>query len=190
MSVTNLLVPSFTQMLRALSAWLDKAVAQEEASGREPDGLLSLRIAPDMYPLASQIYFVCFQAQEAVYCLRGEPVPDALAQVRQQGWRANEHVGTLADARARIAEALAFLGGLAPDALDQGAEQQISLGLPNGMIIDMEGEQYVRDWALPQFYFHLTTAYALMRGHGVALGKGDFVAHTLAYVRPGTMPAG
>lgn len=117
-----------------------------------------------MYPLASQIYFVCFQAQEAVYRLRGEPVPEALAQVRQQGWSANEHVGTMADARARIAEALSFLGGLAPDTLDKGRTQQIALDLPNGMIFDMTGEQYARDWVLPQFYFHLTTAYALMRG--------------------------
>lgn len=188
MSLTTLLVPSFTQMLQGLSCWLDKAVAQEEASGREPDALLSLRVAPDMYPLASQIYFVCFQAQEAVYRLRGEPVPEALAQVRQQGWSANEHVGTMADARARIAEALSFLGGLAPETLDKGRTQQIALDLPNGMIFDMTGEQYARDWVLPQFYFHLTTAYALMRGQGVALGKGDFVAHTLGYIRPGTMP--
>ena len=52
----------------------------------------------------------------------------------------------------------------------------------------MTGAQYVRDWTLPQFYFHVTTAYAILRNHGVALGKVDYVAHMLGYVRPGTMP--
>jgi uncharacterized protein len=64
MSLTNLLVPSFTQMLRGLSAWLDRATAHEQASGGELDALLSLRLAADMYPLAAQVRFACFQAQE------------------------------------------------------------------------------------------------------------------------------
>ena len=58
-----------------------------------------------------------------------------------------------------------------------------------GMIFDFSAEQYVRDWALPQFYFHVMTAYAILRAQGVALGKADYVTHMFGYVRPGTMPA-
>ena len=60
--------------------------------------------------------------------------------------------------------------------------------LPMGMIFDLTAEQYVRDWALPQFYFYVMTAYAILRAAGIDLGKADFVAHMFAYLRPGTMP--
>ncbi len=80
------------------------------------------------------------------------------------------------------------LGALAPHALDEGAERPIALELPDGAVFGMTGEQYVRDWALPQFYFHAIAAYAILRNHGVALGKPDCVSHMFAYLRPATMP--
>ena len=58
-----------------------------------------------------------------------------------------------------------------------------------GMVFDLTAEQYVRDWALPQFYFHLMTAYAILRAEGIELGKADYVAHMFAYLRPGTRPS-
>lgn len=61
------------------------------------------------------------------------------------------------------------------------------LELPNGMIFDMTGEEYVRDWAVPQFYFHLNAAYAILRSHKIDLGKADYVQHMFAYLRPGSM---
>ena len=64
----------------------------------------------------------------------------------------------------------------------------IAHALPNGMILDLTAEQYARDWALPQFYFHLMTAYAILRANGVDLGKADYVAHLFPTIRPGTMP--
>ncbi|KWA08840.1 DUF1993 family protein [Burkholderia territorii] len=190
MSPTQLLVPTFTQMLRAQSAWLDKAVAHGQADGNAPDALLTLKLAPDMYPLAAQVRFSCFQAMEPVYRLRGEPLPDALLALREAGWHADAQPGTLSDAQAIVAGTIAFLGELAPDALDGGAALPIALELPNGTAFDMTGEQYVRDWALPQFYFHAIAAYAILRHHGVELGKADYVPHMLAYVRPGTIPRG
>jgi len=174
--LTNLLVPSFTQMLRGLSSWLDKAASHQQAWGREPDALLSLRLAADMYPLAAQVRFACFQAQEPAYLLRNEPLPEALENVRREGWNAGEQPGTLIDAQARIASAISFLDGLEPNALDESAKLPVSLKIPNGMVFDMTGEQYARDWSLPQFYFHLTAAYAILRNHGVELGKADYVA--------------
>lgn len=186
MSLTKLLIPTYSQMLRALSNWLNKAATQAD----DAESLLSARLAPDMLPLSSQVRFSCFQAQEAAYRLRGESLPDALIALAQEGHNAGENPGSLADAQNRILETLSFLESLGSDALGGGSTRPIALDLPNGMIFDMTGEQYVRDSALPQFYFHLNTAYAILRNQGVELGKADYVAHALAYLRPGTAPEG
>ncbi len=188
--LSTFLVPAFTQMLRSLAAWTDKAAEAERLSGGDPEALMSLRLAEDMFPLASQIRFACFQSQEAVFRLRGLPVPSTLEDVASEGRNAGEHPGSLADAKARIAEALVLLEELEPGALDEGGQRAIALELPNGMTFDMTGEQYVRDWLLSQFYFHLMTAYAILRNHGVDLGKEDYVPHMFQYIRPGTMPEG
>jgi len=188
MSLTDLLVPTYTQMLNALSGWLDKA--SKQLPGDEVEALLSARLAPDMYPLSSQVCFSCLQAQEAWYRLRGESLPERLDELARSGQNAGEEPGSMSDARARIDRALSFLQGLAADELDACAHQPVSIELPNGMIFDMTGEQYVRDWALPQFYFHLNTAYAILRKRGIELGKADYVQHMFAYLRPGTVQTG
>lgn len=95
----------------------------------------------------------------------------------------------MADARARITEALALLDGLPNDALDAGATLPIVIELPGNVTFDMTGEHYARDWALPQFYFHIVTAYAILRHHGITLGKADYVPHMFAYLRPGSLPS-
>lgn len=186
MPLTDLLVPSYTQMLRALSIWIDKAAVHAQARGAEEDALLSLRLAPDMYPLASQVRFACFLAQEAVHRLRGEPLPGRLEEVRREGWNAGERPGSLMDTRARVADAMSLLGGVGPGTLDDAADRPIALELPDGMAFDMTGAQYVRDWALPQFYFHIVSAYAILRNHGVELGKADFVPHMFVHLRSGS----
>ncbi|MDR5881179.1 DUF1993 domain-containing protein [Caballeronia sp. LZ032] len=192
MQLTRLLVPTFVQTLKNLSAWLDKAAGPDKDKSGEAaaglDMLITLRLAPDMFPLAAQVRFACFQAQEPVYRLRGEDVPQALRQVREEGVKSNEAPGTFADAKARIQEAVSFLSLLTPDALDDAANRPIALDLPNGVIFDMTGEEYARDWSLPQFYFHAVTAYSILRSHGVVLGKPDYVAHMFPYIRPGTLP--
>jgi hypothetical protein len=149
---------------------------------------MKLRLAPDMFPLAAQVRFACFQAQEPVCRLRGEEVPHDLLRVREEGVMSNETPGSFDDAQARIAEAVSFLSALAPDALDAAANRPITLDLPNGVIFDMTGEEYARDWSLPQFYFHAVTAYSILRNHGVPLGKPDYVSHMFPYIRPGTLP--
>lgn len=189
MSLTTHLVPTFIQMLRGVSAWLDKAAAAKRVDGGDPDTLMSLRLAADMYPLAAQVRFVVFQAQEPIYLLRGLPVPDALFAVRAEGWEASERPGTVAQAQSHISDAIRRLSELGPGVLDGGADSPIALPLPNGMIFDMTGSEYARDWSLPQFYFHVMTAYAILRHHGVDLGKIDYVSYMTAYLRPGTVPA-
>jgi uncharacterized protein len=185
MSFTNLLVPTYTQMLKALSAWLDKAQAQ---SPDREEALLSARLAPDMFPLATQIRFACVQALEGVFRLKGEAFPAAVEQLLDEGRNAGERPGSFADAKARIDQTVAMLGALAPDALDTDPDSMIAHALPMGLVFDLTAEQYARDWTLPQFYFHVMIAYAILRSNGVKLGKADYVAHMFGYLRPGTMP--
>jgi hypothetical protein len=188
MQLTDLLVPTLSNQLRALTGWLDKAEAFALERGDSPDALLPLRLAPDMFPLTTQLRFLAFQAQEPVYRLRGDPVPEAVLEVRQEGRDGGARPGTWGQARTRIAQAAALLAAIAPGELDSAAQKPIAHELPNGMIFDMTGEEYVRDWALPQAAFHQMTAYALLRHAGVPLGKVDYVPHMFAYLRPGTAP--
>jgi uncharacterized protein len=170
-------------MLKGFSAWLGKAAPDDSNA----DALMSLRLAPDMFPLHAQVRFACFQALEPIYRLRGMAVPEAARAVREEGVKSNQQIGSLADAQARIAQTIEWLSELAPDALDCAANRPIALDLPNGVVFDMTGEQYVRDWVLPQFYFHINTGYSILRHYGVTLGKPDYVAHMFPYLRPGTM---
>lgn len=181
MTPSDLLVPTYTQMLGALSRWLAKAEAQRP--GGAADGLMTARLAPDMFPLATQVRFACRQAQEGVYRLRGEDFPPSLQALLEEGRDAGERPGTVADAQARIAETLAVVEAAATGiAVD--AEAPIAHALPNGMTLDLTAGQYARDWGLPQFYFHVVAAYAVLRAEGIELGKVDYASHMFAYLRP------
>jgi hypothetical protein len=141
-----------------------------------------------MFPLATQLRFACVQAQEAPLRLLGRPL-DAIQPVLDEGRNGGERPGTLAEARARIEEALAFLDGLPPRALDASpAVAPLELTLPMGLTFDLTREQFARDWALGQFYFRVMAAYAILRKEGVEIGKADYVPHMFAYLRPGTAP--
>jgi len=187
MALANFLSPTYVQMLGALSAWLAKAQAQLPDGGEE--ALLSARLAPDMFPLATQVRFACVQAQEGLFRLRGEEFPASITALLDEGRNAGEHPGSIADAQARLAETIALVEAANWDGIDPDPERPIAHSLPMGMIFDLTAEQYVRDWALPQFYFHVMIAYAILRNQGIDLGKADYVAHMFAYVRPGTMPS-
>jgi len=189
MQLTALLVPTLLNQIGALAGWMDKAEGFAAARGESPDGLLALRLAPDMFPLTTQLRFFSFQAQEPVYRLRGEEVPEAVLQVRQEGRDGGDRPGSWTEARARLAEASSLLAAVAPDEFDRDAGKPLAHALPNGMVFDMTREQYVRDWALPQVAFHQMIAYALLRQAGVPLGKVDYVPHMFGYLRPGTAPA-
>ena len=183
-TLPGLLIPSYLQMLRALSNWLAKAEAQRPGGA---DALLSARLAPDMFPLATQVRFACVQAQEGVFRLQGQPFPKSLEALLDEGRNAGEHPGTIADAQARIEETLALVEAAAAAMPEVDPAAPIAHALPAGMIFDLTAEQYARDWALPQFYFHVMIAYAILRAEGVDLGKADYVAHMFAYLRPGTL---
>jgi hypothetical protein len=185
--ITNLLVPAYVQMLGALSSWLEKAKAQSDCGDCRQ--LMSARLAPDMYLLATQVRFACAQAWEGVSRLKGESLPAMVETLLDEGRNAAEDAGSFEGALCRIEETIAMLRSLTPDALDRDRLDPVAHALPNGMIFDFSAEQYARDWTLAQFYFHVLIAYAIMRQQGIDLGKGDYVGHLLQFLRPGTIPA-
>lgn len=172
-------VPTYAQMLKGLSNQLTKAQAFAADTGLSPEDLLTARLAPDMFPLSTQVRFVCTQASDMLKQLTGsEPFAPA------------EDATDFDGLRAQLADAVAKVQAAPPSAFEGAAEKAIELKMPNGIVFDMTGEQFLRDWALAQFYFHLTAAYAILRHKGVALGKPDWVSHMFAYIRPGTLPGG
>jgi hypothetical protein len=182
MTLPDILIPTYVQMLGALSKWLAKAEAQRPAGAAE--ALLLARLAPDMFPLGTQIRFACRQAQEGVFRLMEQDFSASLHALLDEGRNAAERPGTIADAQARIAETLAVVETAAAKGIAIDDATPIAHTLPNGMTLDLTADQYARDWALSQFYFHLVTAYAILRAEGIELGKTDYVSHMLAYVRP------
>ena len=172
-------VPTYLQMIKGLSAQLTKAEAFASEKGLSPEDLMGARLAPDMFPLSTQVRFVCTQASDLLRHLTGA---DSFAPA--------EDASDFEGLRAQLADAVARLEAMPASAFDGVAEKMIELKLPNGIVFDMTGAQFVRDWALAQFYFHATTAYAILRHKGVPLGKPDWVSHMFAYIRPGTLPGG
>ncbi|MEO1220972.1 MAG: DUF1993 domain-containing protein [Pseudomonadota bacterium] len=139
------------------------------------EALLDARLAEDMHPLATQIRFVSN--------LPGEALPrltDRSFVSREE----EENPKTLAEAKAMVAQTAELLDSITADEL-QAADETIEITLPNGMQFALTREQYVRDWSLPNFYFHLTTAYALLRSEGLEIGKIDFMPHMMAYMTKG-----
>ena len=182
MTLTELLIPTYRNMLQTLRGLLAKAEAQLGTS--QADALMAARLAPDMYPLATQVRFAVLQALDGVRHLRGEPWTADLQEIVTEGRNAGGHPGTLAEAVARIDQALASVEALEEDALDGEPEDaSLVLELPDGRKFDLTREQYARDWALGQFYFHVMTAYAVLRANGVEIGKADYVPHMFAYLR-------
>jgi hypothetical protein len=182
MNLTDLLVPTYRNMLQTLKGLLDKAEAQ--LGPEKAEALLSARLAPDMFPLATQIRFAAVQAYDGPRRLRGEEHRPEVEAILNEGRNAGESPGTLAEAKARIDQALAYVDSLNADALDQEPEDApLALDLPMGMTFDLTRAQFARDWALGQFYFHIMAAYAILRKEGVEIGKRDYVPHMFAYLR-------
>ena len=157
----DLTVPVFTRALNALSGLLDKAVAHAGEVGA--DALLSNRLAPDMHPLSKQVQIACDGAKLCVARLSGAEAP------------VNEDVETtIAELKARIAATLEWIGSVPREAIDGQEDREVVLKFPGGEW-PFKGQGYVIGFALPNFFFHVTTAYGLLRQAGVPLGKRDFL---------------
>lgn len=171
MQLSEFTIASFSQMLGTFEHLLNRVAAD-----RRGEALLNARLADDMYPLATQLRFATQQIVNTLNRLAGASLETVDA----------DHA-TLAEAHAHIAEMVAVLAATAPEAFVPD-DTPVEFGLPNGMAFAMTAAEYVRDWALPQFYFHVTAAYAILRKEGVALGKADYVGYITRYLKS-PMPA-
>lgn len=166
MQTADVLLMTYDNMLGSLDGWLAKA--QEHPRG---DALLDERLALDMLPLARQVRFACNLPGEAVAGVAGVAFGSS-----------DQDDATLAAARKRIATTRELVRGWRDVRFDEDGAP-IALALANGMTFDLDTAAYARDWALPQFYFHLVTAYAILRAAGVPLGKADYVGYMFRYLR-------
>ena len=157
-------VPVFKQMLNALSNVLTKAEAHASAKNIDPAVFLQSRLYPDMFPLVRQV-------QIAVDFAKG--VSGRLAQVELPKYDDSET--TFAELQALIAKVLAFLDGIAPAQIDgkEGIEIITRQGTPKEK--RFSGQSYLLTYGLPQFFFHVTTTYAILRHNGVEVGKRDYM---------------
>jgi uncharacterized protein len=179
MDLHAIAVPTYVNMIKGLSAQLAKGEAYAAENGVAPQDLIGARLAPDMFPLSTQVRFVCTQASDLLRHLTGA---DSFAPA--------EDATDFAGLRAQLADAAARIEAIPASALDGAAGKPLELKMPNGIVFDLNGEQFVRDWSLSQLYFHLMAAYAILRHKGVPLGKPDWAQHMFAYIRPGTLPGG
>ena len=163
-SMSQSSLPTFEITLNALSAVLDKAEAFAKAKKIDPAVLLRTRLAPDMFDLTRQVQVATDQARRGAARLAGiDPpsVPDTET--------------TIAELQDRITKTVAFVKGLDRKAVDASAEREIVFPLGPEKKGHMKGDDYLNHFVLPNFYFHCTTAYDILRHCGVEIGKQDFV---------------
>ena len=163
LSMHSASVPVFVRMLGNLVGWLDKAEAHAREKKFEPAVYLGARLAPDMLPLSTQIQIACDAAKFFVARLAGVEAP-AFADDEK----------TLDELRQRVRKTIDYLQSVPAAQIDGSDAREISVPRRAGAIT-MTGEAYLKSFALPNFFFHVTTTYALLRHNGVELGKADFL---------------
>lgn len=154
-------VPMFVNSLTNMRNWLDKAA--EERSESE---LMEARLAPDMRPLPAQYQMASDSAKNALARLTGTEAPSMPDTEKN-----------FAELRARCDQTIVYLKSFEPQALAESDEREVVLKFPNGMGYRFVGAEYLTGFALPNFFFHATTAYAILRNAGVSLAKPDFLKH-------------
>lgn len=160
-SIYDMSAPVFINALTDMRAWLDKA-----SGTKSETELLEARLAPDMRPLSAQFQMASDSAKGAMARLSGAEAP-AMADTE----------ASFDELRARCNRTIAFIKSVDPAKLAEAAEREVILKFPNGMGFRFTGQQFLSGFALPNFFFHVTTAYAILRAAGVPLGKQDFLQH-------------
>ena len=162
-SIYDISIPAFIRGLTNLSGLLDKAAALAAAKKFDPGVLVHARLFPDMHALSRQVQIACDTVKGAAARLAGVDIP-----------KHEDTEATLEDLKARIAKTVEFLKTIKPEQL-QGAESRpIEMKFPN-RTMNFTGLSYLTGFVLPNLYFHVSIAYALLRGNGVEIGKGDFL---------------
>jgi hypothetical protein len=155
-------VPVFVHSLASIPAWLDKAIPE----GKSEEALVNARLTSDMRPFSAQIQMASDSAKNAIARLAGIEAPSM-----------PDTETTFAELKDRCRRTITFIESIDRSALDGAEDREVVLKFPNGMGYRFKGRDYLTDFALPNFFFHVTTAYALLRAQGVALGKPDFLMH-------------
>lgn len=162
-SMYSLSVPVFVRMLGNLSTLLDKAAAHAQAKKIDPAVFLNSRLIPDMFPLTRQVQLSSDFAKGCIARLAGQEPPK---------WDDNET--SFADLKARIARTVDFINGFTPAQIDGSEDREVTLQV-RGETVKTQGLPYLTQRVLPNFFFYVTTAYALLRKDGVEIGKRDYV---------------
>jgi len=150
------------KLLGTVPAWLDKATEHATAKKYDPNTLLQARLAPDMFPLVRQIQSACDQAKYAAGRASGKDIPSH-----------PDTEQTVDELRKRVAAVQSYLDGFTAKDFDGADDRSVSLPRWEGR--SMSGTSYFVEFALPNFFFHLTMAYAILRHNGVDLGKRDYL---------------
>ncbi|MGA9856195.1 MAG: DUF1993 domain-containing protein [Gammaproteobacteria bacterium] len=156
-------VPVFIRMLTNLSAVLKKGEAHAQGKKIDPAVFTSARLAPDMFPLVRQVQIATDQVKGCAARLAGMEVPK---------YEDNEQ--SFADLYARIDKTIAFLKSVKPAQIDGSEDRNVQLPVRD-KTITLKGQDYLFERVYPNFFFHVTTAYAILRHNGVDIGKGDFL---------------
>jgi hypothetical protein len=162
-SMYEVSIPALTRGLSNMSAFLGKAAAYAETKKFDSIVLAQARLFPDMHPLARQVQIACDTAKGAAARLAQVEVP-----------KHPDSETTFPELQARIAKTLEFLASITPSQLQGAESHDIEIKFPNGSW-KFTGIGYLTDFVLPNFYFHMSTVYALLRNNGVEVGKGDFL---------------
>ncbi len=158
-------IPSFLRMLDNLSVILDKAAAHAEAKKIAPSIYINARLTPDMFPLSRQIQIATDMVKGCAARLAGIEVPS---------YEDNET--TFSDLQARIAKTKAFLESVSATQIDGSEDRQVKVKF-GSRELSFLGQAYLFDFVIPNFHFHLTTTYAILRHHGVEIGKKDYTGN-------------
>ncbi|MWV13549.1 DUF1993 family protein [Pseudomonas sp. R-28-1W-6] len=156
-------IPVFVRMFGNLAAILDKAAVYADAKKIDPAVLLNARLAPDMHPLTRQVQIASDAAKGCAARLAGVEIP---------GFADTE--GSFAELQVRIQKTLDFIQGFSPAQIDGSEEREVVMRFP-GAELKFSGQDYLLHFVLPNFYFHLTTAYAILRHNGLEIGKMDYL---------------
>ncbi len=157
-------VPVFRNMLGNLSHFLDKAQAHADARKIDPAVLVDYRLAPDMLPLRRQVQIACDASKNGLARLAGQEAP-----------KFEDNESTLAELKERVRKTLAYLDSVPRAQVDGCEDRDITFPSGRESTRTMKGEAYLLNWALPNMFFHVTTAYAILRHCGVELGKGEYL---------------
>jgi len=178
-TIHSMAIETFVPMLRSLSNLLDKGAEHAIANKSDSTALVNARLAPDMYTLAQQVQIACDQAKDATARLTGQKAPQL-----------DNDEKTLEALKDRIAKTIDYLESVPATGFEGAEDRDITIPIPeNDIEFKMNGIQFLRDWALPHFYFHVVTAYDIMRHNGVAIGKRDYLSHVAGYIRQRSSPA-